>query len=353
MLIGLVGPAYAGKSIVKKYLQHKYGFIELLVRSTCSLAEMVHTDNSSADNPIALPHSQSSCVAGSTHLSSRTFSNISELYNYVTENWQSYCIIDDVDCISGWDVLCKRPFFLLVSIEAPMHLRWQRLLSENTTPVLDNLHTSSMCALGKLDRPALYLTISKSDVRIINTARSLNDLYMLVDSTDLLNHERLRPNWDTYFMELCDLAARRSNCMKRRVGCILVNNRRVIATGYNGTPRGIRNCNDGGCQRCNSNASCGSQLDTCLCLHAEENALLEAGRERISGSGHTTLYCNTCPCLGCAKKIVQVGVKEVVFLNSYSMDEMTAALLREGGVVLRQHTFLKTVFLADPKKASK
>ena len=58
--------------------------------------------------------------------------------------------------------------------------------------------------------------------------------------------------------------------MKRRVGCILVNNRRVIATGYNGTPRGIRNCNQGGCQRCNSNASCGSLLDTCLCLHAEE-----------------------------------------------------------------------------------
>jgi len=88
--------------------------------------------------------------------------------------------------------------------------------------------------------------------------------------------------------------------MKRKVGCILTKNHYIISTGYNGTPRNIANCYEGGCQRCNSNASMGTQLDLCLCLHAEENALLEAGRDKANGA---TLYCNTCPCIGCTTKI--------------------------------------------------
>lgn len=92
-------------------------------------------------------------------------------------------------------------------------------------------------------------------------------------------------------MQLSSLAAMRSNCMKRSVGCVLVREKRVISTGYNGTPRGMRNCNKGGCKRCNSSVKAGVGLDTCLCLHAEENALLEAGRDRVGGGA--TLYCNT------------------------------------------------------------
>lgn len=119
-------------------------------------------------------------------------------------------------------------------------------------------------------------------------------------------------------MQLCSLAARRSNCMKRRVGCVLVREKRVISTGYNGTPRGLVNCNEGGCGRCNNAGGGGHGLDTCLCLHAEENALLEAGRERVGGGA--ILYCDTCPCLTCSIKIVQMGVVEVVYGAGYSMD---------------------------------
>lgn len=160
---------------------------------------------------------------------------------------------------------------------------------------------------------------------------------------NLTNEERLRPDWDRYFMELANLASQRSNCMKRRVGCILVNNKRIIATGYNGTPRGIRNCNEGGCSRCNevTTSGCGNNLDLCLCLHAEENALLEAGRKLIEKEGETILYCNTCPCLGCSKKIVQVGVKEVIYSQEYGMDDLTSKLLSEAGIILRQLKPLK------------
>lgn len=135
-------------------------------------------------------------------------------------------------------------------------------------------------------------------------------------------------------MQLASLAAQRSNCMKRRVGCVLVREKRVISTGYNGTPRGLKNCGEGGCARCNEGQSSGVGLGTCLCIHAEENALLEAGRERIREGA--ILYCDTCPCLTCSIKIAQVGISEVVYSYGYSMDTETAAVFKEAGVHLRQ-----------------
>jgi dCMP deaminase len=96
----------------------------------------------------------------------------------------------------------------------------------------------------------------------------------------------------------------------------------------------MTNCNEGGCSRCNNAAKGGIGLITCLCLHAEEIALLEAGRDRIGGS--TTLHCNTCPCLTCSVKITQVGISEVVYNQGYMVDTMTAKIFAESGVKLRQ-----------------
>lgn len=89
--------------------------------------------------------------------------------------------------------------------------------------------------------------IDQAELRLVNQASSLEKLQDALEDLDLANDQRLRPNWDQYFMQLASLAARRSNCMKRRVGCVLVREKRVISTGYNGTPRNLRNCNEGGC----------------------------------------------------------------------------------------------------------
>jgi len=132
--------------------------------------------------------------------------------------------------------------------------------------------------------------------------------------------------------------------MKRRVGCVLVREKRVIITCYNGTPRGMKNCSEGVCSRCNDGNSSGAALSTCLCLHAEENALLEAGRERIREG--STLYCDTCPCLTCSIKIAQVGVSEVVYSQGYSMDTDTAAVFKQAGVRLRQFIPVRTLLSA-------
>ena len=89
--------------------------------------------------------------------------------------------------------------------------------------------------------------IDRAEIRLVNRSASLASLHNALEDLDLTNEQRLRPNWDQYFMQLASLAAQRSNCMKRRVGCVLIRERRVISTGYNGTPRNLQNCNEGGC----------------------------------------------------------------------------------------------------------
>lgn len=145
-----------------------------------------------------------------------------------------------------------------------------------------------------------------------------------------------RPNWDTYFIDIARVAARRSNCMKRQVAAVLVRDRRVVTTGYNGTPRGAKNCDEGGCERCNSLSVSGEGLDDCVCNHAEENAICQAAYHGISIRG-ATLYCTHSPCLRCAKLLINAGISEVVYNADYPMAARARALLDECGVPCRRY----------------
>lgn len=146
--------------------------------------------------------------------------------------------------------------------------------------------------------------------------------------------EKTRPGWDQYFMDIALVAASRSNCSRRHVAAVLVRDRRIISTGYNGTPRGVRNCSDGGCPRCNSNTPSGHGLGDCLCSHAEENSIVQAAYHGISVKG-STLYTTYSPCLSCAKMIINAGIVEVVYHQRYSIDDVSTALLKEAGVIVR------------------
>ena len=146
--------------------------------------------------------------------------------------------------------------------------------------------------------------------------------------------EKTRPGWDQYFMDIALVAASRSNCSRRHVAAVLVRDRRIISTGYNGTPRGVRNCSDGGCPRCNSNTPSGHGLGDCLCSHAEENSIVQAAYHGISVKG-STLYTTYSPCLSCAKMIINAGIVEVVYNQRYSIDDVSTALLKEAGVIVR------------------
>jgi len=268
------------------------------------------------------------------------FNTTEDLIDYVTTRWRERWITADIYTEENLDKFLRRPFFILVSIAAPVSVRWRRWQTKlQKTHTSDaNMSLEEFCIKSDAhlysSGTGLLPLISRATIRLINPSSNLANLYATLGKLDLTNEDRLRPSWDQYFMQLASLAALRSNCMKRRVGCVLVREKRVISTGYNGTPRGLKNCGEGGCPRCNGGQGCGHGLNTCLCIHAEENALLEAGRERIREGA--IIYCDTCPCLTCSIKIAQVGISEVVYSQEYSMDTETAAVFKEAGVRLRQ-----------------
>ncbi|HEY3247717.1 MAG TPA: dCMP deaminase family protein [bacterium] len=144
----------------------------------------------------------------------------------------------------------------------------------------------------------------------------------------------MRPSWDEYFMRMAALAASRSTCVRRHVGALIVKDRMVLSTGYNDTPRGLPNCGDGGCARCASDAPSGSQLDTCLCIHGEQNAIVQAAYHGVTISGGT-IYTTHQPCLTCAKLIVNAGIVRIVFGGDYP-DPTARQLLEDAGVLLER-----------------
>jgi dCMP deaminase len=144
-----------------------------------------------------------------------------------------------------------------------------------------------------------------------------------------------RPNWDEYFMSIARVVASRSNCVKRKVAAVITIDKRIISTGYNGTPRGTRNCNEGGCPRCNGFAEGGQRLDECLCSHGEENAITQVAYHGAAIRG-ATIYTTFSPCLMCTKMIINSGIAEVVYNADYPLGEISLDLLREAGVKVRQ-----------------
>lgn len=238
----------------------------------------------------------------------------------ITSRWRENFV---VLIVSKPNEMNQRPWFVHLNLDACEDIRRKRVEQGKQLQKVDRQTFENVIA-----------NIRSAHINLINDYSDLNELRQAIIGLDLSNPSHVRPIWDEYFMTIANLAAKRSNCMKRKVGCVLVNNKTIVSTGYNGTPRGTVNCNEGGCRRCNSGSSRGTVLSTCFCLHAEENALLEAGRDRVQGS---TLYCNTCPCITCSIKIVQSGVKEVVYSLEYSMDQETSRFLSESGVLIRKY----------------
>ena len=139
-----------------------------------------------------------------------------------------------------------------------------------------------------------------------------------------------RPSWDEYFMRIAHDVAERSTCLRRKVGAILVKGKRILATGYNGAPSGLRHCEEVGCIREEQNVPSGERHELCRGLHAEMNAFLQAAVHGVSTLG-STLYTTTYPCSLCAKMIVNAGVERVIEGGAYP-DELASEVLGEAGV---------------------
>lgn len=146
-------------------------------------------------------------------------------------------------------------------------------------------------------------------------------------------HKSIRPSWDEYFLEVARLVAKRATCLRRSVGAVLVKDKRILATGYNGAPTGLAHCLDIGCLREKLGIPSGERHELCRGLHAEQNALIQASLYGISPKG-STLYATNQPCIICVKMLINAGVEEIVVSGGYP-DEMAKEFLEEARIKLR------------------
>jgi len=250
------------------------------------------------------------------------------------------CVVDSIRNPAEVEVLRRRQDFILMSVDADPALRFERSRArgrESAAATPEQFEREEARELESADPAAqqLLATHRMADLIVSNNG-TLDELREHLNRLlPQLMSSFHRPDWDEYFMNIARVVATRSNCIKRKVAAIIVKDKRVISTGYNGTPRGARNCNEGGCPRCNSMAESGTALEECLCSHGEENAITQAAYHGTSVKG-ATLYTTYAPCLLCTKMIVNSGISEVVYNKNYPLNERAMNLLKECGVSVRQ-----------------
>ena len=230
--------------------------------------------------------------------------------------------------------------FLLLWVESPAPTRFERARARGRTGDARTLEEFEAVQARELESPdpsaqqlLAVQALADETIRNDGTLAELEARLGEVLRDKLFFRER--PSWDEYFMSIARVASSRSNCIKRKVGAVIARDRRIVSTGYNGTPRGIRNCNEGGCPRCAGAAEAGTRLDECVCSHAEENALTQSAYHGVSVRGGT-VYTTFCPCLMCTKMIINAGLAEVVYDAHFPLGEVSIELFREAGVKVRQ-----------------
>ena len=247
-------------------------------------------------------------------------------------------VIDSIRHPAEVATLKKAGSFSLFHIFAPLEARFERSLARNRAGDAGTLQdfirmeerefaSSNAAAQQLLETERLANRTIENSGTIDEFASQLNIALREVEVASA------RPSWDQYFMDIAKQVAARSNCMKRQVAAVIVSERRIISTGYNGTPRGVKNCNEGGCPRCNGFSESGKNLDECLCSHGEENAIVQASYHGIA-IRDATLYTTFSPCLMCSKMIINAGIRRVVYYDAYPLNDTATRMLNEAGVDL-------------------
>ncbi len=329
MIVGISGLYGAGKSEAVEFLRARSFYAlslsdviraELEARSQTETRElMIETGNELRSR------------GGPAALAKRLLPQLLPDRNYVIDSIRHPA---EVEALRG-----AASGFRLLWIDADEARRFERLQQRargGDPPTLEGLRSLEGRELGSEDpaKQQLLAVRKLADFEVPNDGQ-LEELHAALQGVLARCLHFERPGWDEYFMSIARMVASRSNCVKRKVGAIIARDRRIISTGYNGTPRGTRNCNEGGCPRCNSFVQGGTRLDECLCSHGEENAITQAAFHGVSVRGGT-IYSTFCPCLTCTKMIINAGIEEVVFNADYPLGDVSLALLREAGLKVRQ-----------------
>lgn len=332
MIVGVTGFFCAGKDTAAELLATK-GFAHI------SLSDMIRDELRRQGKTIDVPHmtelgNELRRTRGPGVLARKALARMD-----FSRNWVVTSIRNPVEV----QALRERPDFVMLFIDAPQRVRFERSLlraragDPQTFEEFAAMEARQMHPVeGDPSAQQLAACRDAADATILNDAdpAALRDKLTTFMQTALFQHFLPRPSWDEYFMMMAEVAATRGNCIKRRVGAVIVQEKQVVSTGYNGTPKGITNCFEGGCPRGAAVADSGAALGECLGVHAEENAIIQAAAHGVAIRGGT-LYCTLCPCSYCAKSIINAGIKEVVYAAAYCMDDVTKMLFECAGVKAR------------------
>ncbi len=331
MIIGLTGENCAGKDTLAQYLQKK-GFEYL------SLSDVIRDALADEGKPIT----RESLIAKGNDLRGKSGPNVLAVRTIAAMQPAKHYVVVSIRNPSEVEELRKQPNFKLIHVKAGPRIRFERMKARrregdpHTFEAFMHIETAEAQNIDP-SKQQMRAVVQMAD-RVVENDHDFRRLYESMDKTlaDLsADFKPTRPSWDEYFMGIAKVIASRSNCMKRQVGAIIIRDKRIVSTGYNGTPRGVRNCNEGGCKRCNSFTDSGTKLDECVCSHAEENAIVQAAYHGIAIRGGT-LYTTFSPCLTCTKMILNAGLTEVVYSDAYPLGGEPMRLLSEAGVLLRQ-----------------
>ncbi len=328
MIIGLTGKNGSGKGEVAAFLKER-GFIFYSL-SDVIREELKRQGLSIARESLIRVGNQLRTTYGSSVLADRILEKLDPDKNYVVDSFRSPFEVES---------FARRGNFVLIQVTSDARIRFERVRArgrENDPKTFEEfLKLEAREDLESDTNQQLTKTAAMAGTEIANNG-TLDELYEKIRETLVKISSRLtRPAWDEYFMGIARMVAMRSNCIKRKVAAVIVKDKRIISTGYNGTPRGVKNCNEGGCPRCNSFGTQGTHLAECLCSHAEENAITQAAYHGVNIKD-ATIYTTYSPCLICTKMIINSGIREVVYNAEYSLDEVPLRILAEAEVRARQ-----------------
>jgi len=329
MILGVSGPYGAGKTIVVSFLVER-SFVALSLSDVLRDELKKRGEVETRERMISLGNELRESE-GFDALAKRLIGFLKPDRNYVIDSIRHPAEVETLRRASDR--------FRLIWIDAEAETRIGRLSARGrsgdprTSADLQRLEGREMSSEDPAGQQLLAVRAMADD--IVRNDGSVEALYQAVQEILRRNAYFERPGWDDYFMSVARVVASRSNCVKRKVAAVVTIDRRIVSTGYNGTPRGVRNCNEGGCPRCNAFGPGGVDLAECVCSHGEENAITQAAYHGVSLRG-ATLYTTYCPCLLCTKMIINAGIAEVVYNADYPMGGISLALLREAGVKTRQ-----------------
>lgn len=333
MIVGVTGYFCSGKDSFAEILQRK-GFAHI------SLSDMIREELRSRGMDVTIPNLTEVGNELRRHYGVGVLGQRACQHMDRTRHW----VVTSVRTPGEVEALREREDFAMVFIDADQRVRFERSLSRARSGDPMTFEDFQAAEARQHDAhegdPAtqqLAACREMADFKIANdtTLEALEAKAVDFLKENLAKYNLPRPSWDEYFMQIAEVVASRANCIKRRIGAVIVYDKQILSTGYNGTPKGITNCSDGGCPRCNGGASSGAGLNECICVHAEENSLLQAAAHGVAIRG-ATLYSTFCPCSYCAKSIINAGIAEVVYRESYAMDEVTTKLFTEAGIKFRQ-----------------